>query len=74
MLTFSSLRGRIIFVVGLLTFVGLIILTVTNMLVAKHHSLQSLNAQTKALARSHAGGFETGKNCRGCGHRVCGLS
>jgi methyl-accepting chemotaxis protein len=52
--TFSSLRSRIIFVVGLLTFVGLIILTVTNMLVAKRHSLEALNAQTTALARSHA--------------------
>lgn len=52
--TFSSLRSRIIFVVGLLTFVGLIILTVTNMVIAKHHGLQSLNAQTTALARSHA--------------------
>ncbi len=51
---FSSLRSRIIFVVGLLTFVGLIILTVTNMVIAKHHALQSLNAQTTALARSHA--------------------
>ena len=52
--TFSSLRSRIIFVVGLLTFVGLIILTVANMLIAKNHSAQSLNAQTTALARSHA--------------------
>ncbi len=51
---FSSLRSRIIFVVGLLTFVGLIILTVTNMVIAKHHALQSLNSQTTALARSHA--------------------
>jgi len=52
--TFSSLRSRIIFVVGLLTFVGLIILTVANMVIAKHHASQSLNAQTTALARSHA--------------------
>ncbi len=51
---FSSLRSRIIFVVGLLTFVGLIILTVTNMLVAKRHSLQDLKVATTALARSHA--------------------
>ncbi|MEO7106880.1 MAG: chemotaxis protein, partial [Rhodoferax sp.] len=51
---FSSLRSRIIFVVGLLTFAGLIILTVTNMLVAKRHSLQDLNVATTALARSHA--------------------
>ena len=51
---FSSLRSRIIFVVGLLTFAGLIILTVTNMLVAKRHSLQDLKVATTALARSHA--------------------
>ena len=51
---FSSLRSRIIFVVGFLTFVGLIILTVTNMLVAKQHALQDLNVATTSLARSHA--------------------
>ena len=52
--TFSSLRSRVIFVVGLLTFVGLIILTMTNMVVAKRYALQSLNLETTALARSHA--------------------
>ena len=51
---FSSLRSRIIFVVGLLTFVGLIILTVTNLVIAKHHAMQSLNSQTTAVAKSHA--------------------
>ncbi len=52
--SFSSLRNKVVVVVGLLTFAGLIALTLTNTMLAKRSSLEELSAQTTALARSHA--------------------
>ena len=57
MLTFlTSLRGKIVATVGILVLLGLLLLTASNVLTARHHALDSLNAQIKALTHSHATG------------------
>jgi methyl-accepting chemotaxis protein len=52
--SFSSLRNKVVVVVGLLTFAGLIALTLSNMVLAKRNALESLSRETAALAHSHA--------------------
>ena len=52
----SSLRGKIVAATGLLVLLGLLALTATNVLTARHHALAALNDQVKALAQSHAAG------------------
>ena len=52
----SSLRGKIIATTGVTVLVGLISLSVVNILTARSHALSSLGSQVKALATSHAVG------------------
>ena len=52
----TSLRGKIVAVVGLLVAAGLLLLSATNVYTARSHALQSLVDQTKALSRAHAAG------------------
>jgi methyl-accepting chemotaxis protein len=52
----TSLRGKIVATAGILILLGLLLLTATNVLTARHHALDSLNGQIKALTRSHAAG------------------
>jgi methyl-accepting chemotaxis protein len=57
MLSFlTSLRGKIVATAGILVLLGLLLLTATNVLTARHHALDSLNGQIKALTHSHAAG------------------
>ena len=52
----SSLRGKIVALVGLLVVCGLLALSLTNVLTARSHALEALDNQTRALAHSHATG------------------
>ena len=52
----SSLRGKIIAITGMTVLVGLISLSVVNILTARSHALSALGRQVKALANSHAVG------------------
>ena len=53
----TSLRGKIVATAGVLVLLGLLMLTATNVLTARHHALDSLNGQIKSLAQSHATGI-----------------
>ena len=52
----SSLRGKIIATTGVMVLVGLLSLTVANVITARSYALSSLGSQVKALAHSHAAG------------------
>jgi len=52
----TSLRGKIVALVGLLVVCGLFALSLTNVLTARSHALDALDNQTRALAHSHATG------------------
>ncbi|CAM8653164.1 MCP_signal domain containing protein [Comamonadaceae bacterium] len=52
----SSLRGKIVALVGLLVLVGLAALSATNVITARSHAMAALDSQTRALARSHGSG------------------
>jgi methyl-accepting chemotaxis protein len=52
----TSLRGKIIATTGVLVFLGLSALSLSNVLTARSHALSSLGSQVKALAHSHATG------------------
>jgi len=53
---FGSLRGKVVGVTGALVLVGLLLLTATNLWMARENALASIAAQTQALAHSHAVG------------------
>ena len=50
----NSLRGKIVALVGLLVFLGLAALSITNVQTARSHALRPLDSQTGALAKAHA--------------------
>ncbi|CAM8631337.1 methyl-accepting chemotaxis protein I [Comamonadaceae bacterium] len=50
----NSLRGKIVALVGLLVFLGLAALSITNVQTARSHALRTLDSQTGALAKAHA--------------------
>ncbi|MDP4078550.1 methyl-accepting chemotaxis protein [Acidovorax sp. A1169] len=52
----SSLRGKIVAMTGGLVLVGLLGLSATNVLTARHYAMDSLNDQARSLASSHAEG------------------
>jgi methyl-accepting chemotaxis protein len=52
----SSLRGKIVALVGALVVLSLLGLSITNVLTARGHALTALADQTRALAHSHAAG------------------
>ena len=47
-------RGKIVALVGLLVFLGLAALSITNVQTARSHALRTLDSQTGALAKAHA--------------------
>ena len=52
----KTLRGKVVGATGALVLCGLLVLTATNIWTARHHALQSLTAQTRALSHAHAAG------------------
>ena len=52
-----SLRGKVVTASGLLTLLGLLLLTATNVLTARQQAMVSLNQQIKDLTHSHASGI-----------------
>ena len=52
-----SLRGKVVTASGLLTLLGLLLLTTTNVLTARQQAMVSLNQQVKDLTHSHASGI-----------------
>nr|WP_315225660.1 methyl-accepting chemotaxis protein [uncultured Albidiferax sp.] len=53
---FTSLRGKIVAVTGVVLLVGLVGLSANNVWTARQYALDSLDSQTQSLARSHAEG------------------
>ncbi|MDT8990843.1 methyl-accepting chemotaxis protein [Curvibacter sp. APW13] len=51
---FTSLRNKVIALVGVVVLLGLLLQTGTNVWIGKRHALDALASQTGALARSHA--------------------
>ncbi len=52
----KSLRGKVVVASAVLTLIGLLVLSATNVITARNHALDSLSASTKGLTRSHADG------------------
>ncbi len=52
----TSLSGKIIATTGVMVLIGLLALSLTNVLTARSNALNSLGSQVKALAYSHAAG------------------
>ena len=53
-LSLSSLRNKVIAIVGVLVLLGLLLQSGTNLWIAKRHAMDELGQQTRALARAHA--------------------
>ena len=51
---FRTLRGKVVGVTGALVLLGLLVLSATNLWVARQNALASLADQTRALAHAHA--------------------
>jgi len=53
---FRSLRGKVVGVTGALVLLGLLVLTTTNLWMARQNAMTSMADQTRALAHAHAVG------------------
>jgi hypothetical protein len=53
---FTSLRGKIIAAVGLLTLVALLLLSLTSTMTSRKYAMTSLKSQTTALTMARAEG------------------
>ena len=52
----TSFRGKIIVTTGVMVFLGLLVLSLSNVLTARSYALGLLGSQVKALGQSHAAG------------------
>ncbi|WP_255435012.1 methyl-accepting chemotaxis protein [Rhodoferax sp. BLA1] len=53
---FDTLRGKVVGVTGTLVLLGLLVLTATNLWMARQNAMTSMADQTRALAHAHAVG------------------